>query len=64
MHRLDENGFDIALHVHDEIAAQIPIKNAENRLEKMIKLMSAPLPWAAGLILTAEGYLTSFYKKD
>jgi len=64
MHRLDENGFDIALHVHDEIAAQIPIKNAETRLEKMIKLMSAPLPWAPGLILTAEGYLTSFYKKD
>jgi len=64
MHRLDENGFDIALHVHDEIVAQIPIKNAENRLNEMIKLMSAPLPWAPGLILTAEGYLTSFYKKD
>ena len=36
----------------------------EETLERICAIMGEPIEWADGLTLTADGYLTEFYKKD
>lgn len=57
-------GIPIALHVHDEVVADVKKENAEETLEALEAIMSTPLPWSDGLPLGADGYLTEFYRKD
>lgn len=58
--RLNARGFDVIMHVHDEIVAE-----AEgDRLKEMLEVMREPIPWAPGLPLDAEGFLSDFYMKD
>lgn len=64
MYNVWEAGIDIVLHVHDEIACEIPTSNAKNTLNLLYDLMCKPVAWAPGLPLGADGYLTQFYKKD
>lgn len=64
MQLIDRAGFDIVLHVHDEIVCEIPKYLQEKQLEKMCEIMGKVVPWAPTLPLTADGYLTEFYKKD
>lgn len=64
MLNLNEGGYEIVLHVHDEAVAEVPIKGAEGVLNYMCDIMGQPIPWAPGLRVPAEGYITRFYKKD
>lgn len=64
MRRLDAAGFDIVMHVHDEVVCDIPNSAPDFALEKICDILGEPVPWAKGLILTAEGFITSYYKKD
>jgi len=64
MLRLDKNGFPIAMHVHDEVVAEVLKENSEITLEKMCSIMGEEVSWAKGLRLPADGYITEFYKKD
>ena len=58
-------GYNIVLHVHDEIAAEIPKDgNEENVLNDMCVAMAQSPEWAEGIALRAAGYLTDYYKKD
>lgn len=59
--RLDEAGYNICFHVHDEIIAEAP-KGA--KWQNMAEIMSQPIDWAPGLLLRADGYETEFYMKD
>lgn len=59
--RLDAAGFDVVFHVHDEIICEAPVGS---RWQDMAAIMSRPIDWAPGLILTADGYETEFYMKD
>lgn len=61
MVRLSREGYHIIFHVHDEIICEEP-KGC--RWEDMAAIMSRPINWAPGLLLTADGYETPFYKKD
>lgn len=61
MVRLDEAGYNICFHVHDEIIAEMP---EGSRWEDMAEIMGQPLEWAPGLLLRADGYETKFYMKD
>lgn len=63
MLKLDDVGFQITMHVHDEIVSEVPKGGAEKYLSEMERVMSEPIPWAEGLNLTADGYITDFYKK-
>ena len=60
--RLDNEGFDIVMHVHDEVVIDAPIGSGS--LEKVNKIMGEKIPWAPGLPLDAEGFETYYYKKD
>lgn len=58
-------GYNIVLHVHDEIAAEIPKDgNEETVLQQMIDAMCTAPEWAANIPLRAAGYITEYYKKD
>lgn len=59
---LDEAGFDIRAHVHDEVIVTEP--TGGRSVEEMSEIMGRPIPWAPGLPLRADGYETPFYKKD
>ena len=61
MLRLDEAGYEIAFHVHDEIVAEAPVGS---RWEDMAEIMDRPIDWAPGLLLRGDGYETKFYMKD
>lgn len=62
MLRLDDAGFDIRMHVHDEVIINEPIGGRS--LEEVIALMCAPSDWSHGLPLNAAGFESEFYMKD
>lgn len=59
--RLDDAGYKIVFHVHDEIIAEVP---EGSRWEDMADIMGQPIDWAPGLLLRGDGYDTKFYMKD
>ena len=59
--RIDEAGYNITFHVHDEIVVEAP---EGNRWEDVAEIMGRPIPWAPGLLLRGDGYKTKFYMKD
>lgn len=61
MLRLDDAGYNLCFHVHDELIAEAP---AGSRWQDMAEIMGQPIPWAPGLLLRADGYETAYYKKD
>lgn len=66
MKRVDAAGYDIVMHVHDELICDVPEKTDGNRadLERILGIMKEPIPWADGLPLKGDGYVTEFYRKD
>ncbi|EJG1246187.1 DNA polymerase [Staphylococcus pseudintermedius] len=62
MLRLDNAGFNIVGHVHDEVIVEIPQNS--NGLAKIEKIMSKPVKWAEGLNLNSDGFTSPFYMKD
>ena len=64
MQELDKRGFDIVIHVHDEIGCEIDINTVDLELGVMADVMGAEVPWAKKLPLGAEGFITEFYKKE
>ena len=65
MQRLAAEGFEIVMHVHDEVILdQHPATDPETILEVACLIMGQPITWAPGLLLKADGYVTEFYKKD
>jgi len=62
MLRLDRAGYKIVFHVHDEVILDVP--NGFGSLNEVNKIMGEPIEWAPGLPLKADGFETSYYKKD
>lgn len=59
--RLDEAGYKIPFHVHDEVVIEAP---EGSRWEDAAEIMGQPIEWAKGLLLRGDGYETRFYMKD
>lgn len=64
MLNMQKAGFDITMHVHDEVIAEIPLANAEKHYSDMVKSMESVPEWASDFPLKADGYITPFYLKD
>lgn len=58
---MSEAGFDIRAHVHDEVIITAPM---DRTLEEVNTFMGAPIEWAPGLPLDADGYYCEWYRKD
>lgn len=56
--------FKIVAHVHDEIICEVPEAGAQESLQRLEELMAEPIEWAPGLLLTADGFVSDYYKKD
>lgn len=55
---------DIVMHIHDEMVVEVPEDTAELALSEISTLLGAPISWAPGLLLRADGYTTKYYRKD
>lgn len=62
MLRLDEAGYKIKFHVHDEVILEA--ENGTGSKEEVEKIMAEPISWAKGLPLKADSFETFYYKKD
>ena len=60
MMRLEQKGFNIVMHIHDEVV----IESNSSSIEEINEIMSIVPSWAPGLILDADGFESDFYKKD
>ena len=60
---LHQAGYQINFHIHDEVIFEIPDKSKQS-LEEAIELMCKAPEWANGLPLCADGFESSYYKKD
>jgi len=61
MLRVEEKGYPIVMHCHDEIIAEVP--EGVGSVEEMCEVMAVQPKWAEGLPLRADGYQCSFYQK-
>ena len=60
--RLNEAGYTIVMHVHDEVVLEVP--RGVSSVEEVCQVMSITPTWAKGLLLNAAGFECEFYKKD
>lgn len=58
--RLEEAGYPVVFHVHDEAI----VETSDTDIETINNLMAQAPDWAVGLPLNSEGYVTKYYKKD
>jgi DNA polymerase len=61
--RIDEAGFDIVFHVHDEVVVEVDADKAEDALSSIINIMSTPPEWIPDIPLSAEGSILTRYEK-
>ena len=59
--RLDQAGYSIVFHVHDEVVIEAP---DGSKWQDAADIMGEPISWAPGLLLRGDGYETKFYMKD
>lgn len=63
MTRVSAKGYNIVMHVHDEMIVDVP--NEDTKAPEIINgIMAQPIDWAEGLPLKGDTYETPFYKKD
>ena len=63
MQRVAALGYNIVMHVHDEMIVDVPIEDTD-ALDRINACMGEAIPWAPGLPLRGDGYETPFYMKD
>ncbi len=62
-YRIDQAGYEIVLHVHDEIGNEVDDDHAEDALKSICEIMAIIPHWAKGLPLRADGFVSKYYKK-
>ncbi|EQF24638.1 DNA polymerase A family protein [Clostridioides difficile CD160] len=62
MFNVKDAGYDIVMHVHDELVLDVDKKYGS--LEEVNRIMAKEISWAKGLPLKADGYECDYYKKD
>lgn len=62
MIRIDDAGYTIVMHVHDEVVCDEPI--GFGSVQELNELMAVLPKWADGLPMAAAGFETYYYKKE
>jgi DNA polymerase len=61
--RLEEEGLDVVLHVHDEVVLEAPQSVSDSVAERLVQIMCETPAWASGLPLNAEVAIMNQYGK-
>lgn len=62
---LEAAGLPVVFHIHDEVVIDTAAFDTNDAmLDKVVRIMSTPIPWAEGLPLGADGWVGAFFKKD
>lgn len=59
---LEDAGYSVLLHIHDEVICEVPVDNTA-AMNEIQGIMSQTPPWLAGCPLAAEAHESAFYKK-
>ena len=59
----EEADMPVVGHVHDEGLSLVPDDPFSPGVDKMVEIMSTPIDWAPGLLLGADGFEGTFYRK-
>lgn len=62
MFRVTKAGYDIVMHIHDELVLDVP--KGFGSIEEVTNIFGEPIDWAPGLLLKADGYECNYYQKD
>ena len=62
MFKVTKAGYDIVMHVHDELVLDVPKEFGS--MEEVCNIFGEPIDWAPGLLLKADGYECEYYMKD
>ena len=62
MWRMEQKGWNIVGHVHDEVILEVPTGSVT--VDEVVRVMSINPAWADGLPLNAAGYSGFYYFKD
>lgn len=62
MVKVSQRGYEICMHVHDEIVVESP--TTKDAINEIFDVMAIVPKWAEGLSLRADGYECEYYKKD
>lgn len=59
--RVEKAGYKTVMHIHDEIVVEA---DKSVTVDEICNLMGESIPWAKDLLLKADGFESSYYKKD
>lgn len=62
--RAEKEGIPVRLHVHDSILGLAKERDADRQLKLLVECMTAPISWARGFPIRAEGHATKLFVKD
>lgn len=64
MLKILEAGYQIVMHIHDEVVVEVSKESAEEQMKHIKALMDEEISWAPGLKLNAEAFISEYYLKD
>lgn len=64
MKKITDAGYPIVMHVHDEVVCEVNEQTAEDDLKRIIDICKVNPEWFPGVKLSAEGFVSKYYKKD
>lgn len=57
-------GFNVVMHVHDEIVVEEDLLDEEHSLERLKECMTQEIKWCSDMPIGAAGHSGQFYRKD
>ena len=63
--RIEAAGLPVVFHIHDEVVIETArFGDDDKMLHTVTQIMAAPIRWAPGLPLAADGWVGEYFKKD
>lgn len=64
MVRLEQAGYKIVMHIHDEVVIDCPNIDIDKHVERVNSIMAQPIDWLPNIPLSAASSIFDYYQKD